>query len=352
MLIYILLLLAIIILPKFKISKKTYCIIIGFLITLMVGFRDVSMGMNDTKLIYLPIFTKLSQLSVVESYNYIQRGGGELVFYMLTRFYIMLSTNYRIYLIILSLIVNIFVGRFIYKYSNNASLSFILFFSLNYFAMEFTLLRHCIAMAIVLFSYDFIVKKQKIKFVITVLIAALFHKTAILFLVAYPISYFKTGYKNFLAIGISLIASATIGKKLLLFAITILKHKKYLAYMDSESSSLTFFFMNLLIYLVIFFGFRKKPKNTNYNALMNIYTVGICVSTGTIFLGEAFRLCTYFMIFSIIIVPNMLSMIKDSNSRVFVIFIFDVLLIAYFFLFTMNNNCIYPYILGEFNLLV
>ena len=74
MLIYVLLVLLIIILPIFKISKKKYCIIIGLAMTLIVGFRDINLGMNDTSLIYLPIFTELSKLSISESDTFLSNG--------------------------------------------------------------------------------------------------------------------------------------------------------------------------------------------------------------------------------------------------------------------------------------
>ncbi|MBO5397370.1 MAG: EpsG family protein [Clostridia bacterium] len=352
MIIYILLVLLILLLPKLKISKKIYCIIIGISITLIVGFRDISMGMNDTQLIYLPIFTKLSSLSILESCNYIKKNGLEFGFYILTRLYLLFTSNYRIYLIILAAISNFFITRFIYKYSNNPSFSFILFFSLNYFSMEFTLLRHYIALAIIIFSYDFIVDKKFFKFCITVIIAAFFHKTAIIFLIAYPLRYLKTGYKNLALMIFALLVSMTVGDKLLYIAVILLKHKKYLRYLNSESNNLTFFLMNFLIYIYFFLGFKKNKKELNYNILMNIYTIGICISTCTLFIGEAFRLSTYFTIFSIIILPNIMELIKDNTTRKIFVFSFEVLLILYFFFFTMNNTCIYPYILGELNILI
>ena len=188
MLIYILLVLIIIILPIFKISKKNYCIIIGLAMTLIVGFRDINLGMNDTSLIYLPIFTELSKLSVTDAFYFIKNSNIEVVFYMLTKFYIVISNNYRIYLILLAIPLNFFVSRFIYKYSKIPFLSFIIFFSLNYFAIEFTLLKHCIALSILILSYDYVVNKNFKKFALAVILASFFHRTALIFLIVYQLA--------------------------------------------------------------------------------------------------------------------------------------------------------------------
>lgn len=349
MLIYILLVLLIIILPIFKISKKKYCIIIGVAMTLIVGFRDINLGMNDTSLIYLPIFSELSKLSISESFNFIKNSNIEVVFYMLTRFYLIITNNYRIYLIILAMPLNFFVSRFIYKYSKIPFLSFIIFFSLNYFAMEFTLLKHCIALSILILSYDYIVKKDFKRFVLVVILAAFFHRTAIIFLIVYPLGNLKTGYKNISAIVISLFASVAIGKDILNVLILAININHYTKYINADSNTLTFFFLNLFIYLFVIIFFKKYKKENEYNRLMNIFTIGICISTFATTIGESLRMSTYFTIYSLILLPNAINVITQRVNKDIIIILLSFLLIMYFFLFTMNNNMIYPYIFGELN---
>lgn len=348
MLIYILLVLVIIILPIFKMSKKNYCIIIGLAMTLIVGFRDINLGMNDTSLIYLPIFTELSKLSITDAFYFIKNSNIEVVFYMLTRLYLIIANNYRIYLIILAIPLNFFVSRFIYKYSKIPFLSFIIFFSLNYFAIEFTLLKHCIALSILILSYDYVIKKDLKKFILAVILASFFHRTALAFLIVYPLSNFKAGYKNIVAIATSLFASITLGKSILRFLISIIDLKHYSKYINAESDTLTFFFLNLVIFLFVILFFKKYRKEKEYNTLMNTYTIGICISAFTIIIGEAGRMSTYFTIYSLLLIPNAINVMENKRNRNIIIIIFSFLLIMYFFLFTMNNNMIYPYIFGGF----
>lgn len=348
MLIYIFLLILIICLPIFKISKKKYCITIGIAMTLIAGFRDINLGMNDTSLIYLPIFTELSNLSIPESFVFIKNSNIEIVFYMLTRLYLTITTNYRLYLIILAIPLNFFVSRFIYKYSKIPFLSFIIFFSLNYFAMEFTLLKHCIALSIVILSYDYVVNKNLKKFILTVIIASFFHRTALIFLIVYPLGNLKTGYKNISAIVLSLFASITVGKDILSFVISAIGIKHYANYINADSDTLTFFFLNLLIFLFIFMFFKKYKKEDEYSTLMNTFTIGICIAAFTIVIGEAFRMSTYFTIYSLILLPNAINVMTQKTNKDSVIILLSFLLIMYFFLFTMENNMIYPYIYGGF----
>lgn len=103
--------------------------------------------------------------------------------------------NPQAILIITSLIILTGYALFIYKNSKMVWLSVFLFFTLGYFGAIMNTIRHQIAIVILLFSYNYIRENKFIKFIGIVLIAPLFHNTAIIFLVAYPISKCKFSYK-------------------------------------------------------------------------------------------------------------------------------------------------------------
>ena len=310
----------------------------------LVGFRNIYLGRNDTSEIYLPIYNKLTEFSFAEAYKYLIEKNYELGFYMLTKMFVMLIDNFRLYLILLSIPINFFVARLIYKKSKIPFLSFLMYFSLNYFAISFTVLRHCMALAILVASYEFIEKRKFKKFVLMVLLASLFHKTALIFLIAYPLANLKINYKNYLMIFISLGFSILYGKKILIGIINFLGISRYQMYLDSPGDSLTFCFINLILMLFAIFILPKDEKN-NMKQIINIYTIGISISSATVFLSEAFRMSTYFTIFSIILIPNAIASMKDKKLLLVVLYIFSMLLITYFFLFSMKNNNIYPYVM-------
>lgn len=77
--------------------------------------------------------------------------------------------------------------RVVVKYSVFPWISVIMFFSLN-FNGSMNVIRQYIAIGILTFAFEYILDKRKLKFVLSVLLATMFHYTAIVFLVAY---YFR-----------------------------------------------------------------------------------------------------------------------------------------------------------------
>ena len=308
----------------------------------LVGFRNIYLGMNDTSEVYLPMYNNLAELTFSEAYKYLIGRDYEIGFYLLTKIFIMIIDNFRLYLIILSLPINILVTRLIYKKSKIPFLSFLIYFSLNYFAISFTGLRHCVALSILLIAYEFIEKKNVKVFVLMVLFASLFHKTALIFLIAYPLANLKINHKNFLIIFSSLGFSIIFGKKFLDSIINLLGITRYQMYLDASGDTLTFFFINLLLIIFVIYILPKVEKD-NMKQMINMYTIGISIASATVFIAEAFRMSTYYTIYSMILIPNAIASIKNKKIIPVLLYIFSVLLIIYFFLFSMKNNNIYPY---------
>lgn len=349
MLAYLLLFACIIILPNFKqISKKKYCIFIGILMSLLVGFRETSLGINDTEQVYHVIFEKLSSLTMSETINYLRLKDYELIFYVLTRFLLFITENFRIYLLLLSISINASVSYFIYKNSKLPSISFIIYVSLNFFAHSFFLLRHSVALAILLFAYEFAKKRDFKKFLLLVLLASCFHRTAIIFIIIYFIKNFKSGYKNTIILIVSLLVSLLIGSNILKIILSLINSEHYLHYMNAEGSNLTLYFIYMVIYLFVVIFIPQYKENKENMFLLNIYTIGASISSCMYFIGEAGRLSEFFAIFVILFLPNALSKVNNEANKKIYILICTLIFIMYFFLFSMVDNNIYPYKFGGF----
>src|SRR5699024_11372248 len=89
---------------------------------------------------------------------------------------------------------------FIYKYSVNVVLFLFLFISLYLYLFSFNEIRQAIAMSILVMGFHLILERKFLRYFIVVLVATLFHETAILMLLLYFIYYFKFDIKNVLAI--------------------------------------------------------------------------------------------------------------------------------------------------------
>lgn len=346
--VYILLISIIILLGCFvaKKQKRIYCIIIGLLLLLLIGCRNQTMGIYDTERIYIPTYNKIKKIDIFELQNYYNK---DIAFHYITKIFIMFIDNPQLWLAFVALPFILGTVILIYKYSNNPIMSFILLLSLNFFGMSFTLIRHYIALGFILFSYEYLKEKEIKKFIISILIAGLFHKTALLFLVAYPLFHsIKFGKKSYLIIVISFIFSILLGRQFLNFIIEFINEERFYIYLNSNSSlNLTNFVINFIIlislnlYIKIFYNDELKPE---INGLLNLATFSCICLIFTPILGEMYRLAMYFNIFYIILIPNVISgPTKNLKAQYLIHYLFYIISILYFLFFSLENAKILPY---------
>lgn len=120
--------------------------------------------------------------------------------------------NYYFFLFIVGLIINSCVLKFIDHNSKNKCLSIMIYFTFFYFN-TFNIMRQWVAGAIFLLAYRYIGDRKMIKYILICLFASLFHKSAILLILLYPLlNIEKVTFKRLLIIIISgLIILANLG---------------------------------------------------------------------------------------------------------------------------------------------
>lgn len=156
-----------------KIGKKyswILLIIAGACLFCVAAFKDLSVGSDSES--YLNFFENIEQLSDNRFYSGIQIGWYyySLFFYKYLSFNAFLFFNYAI-------IIGGFC-YFFYKESRNYMASLLLMFLLCFFSSSLNIMRQYIAISIVLIGLTKI-NNSRIKFIICVVIASLFHFSAI-----------------------------------------------------------------------------------------------------------------------------------------------------------------------------
>lgn len=398
MLIYVIFLIITFLLYIFKVNKKIFCTVECILFILLIGLRSIDMGLNDTKVLYIDYFNKIKDMSFVETLNFIRRIDTEYLFYILTKIFTYFSTNENLYLFIFAIPYPVLVCRAIYKYSKIPVLSIVMFFSLNYFGNAFYTMRHVIALGFVVLSLDYIIQRKPIKFVITVLVASLFHRTALIFIFAYLISKLKIGKKQIIAIFIALFIAVLFGEQLMSLVFQLISSGHFSLYNNDKymvQGTLTTFVIYASILLFQYFLRKYDRSNEDIEetrVLTNLLTIGIMISAGTYFFTEALRLCYFYCIFSIISLPNAIANISSvarddkelelsgykkyfyniiakvkfvvekyklnlpfkiiinfynkipvDKKKLIYTYTFLIIFVVYFFMFGMQNNGIYPY---------
>lgn len=101
------------------------------------------------------------------------------------------TTNYTIYHLINGIVIFGTLFHFAKKHTDNPFIFFFLFMTLGMYSFVETGLRQALAMMTCLWAVDFVKNRKPIRFVLLVIIAQFFHKSALIFLIAYPLSLIK-----------------------------------------------------------------------------------------------------------------------------------------------------------------
>jgi hypothetical protein len=242
----------------------------------------------------------------------------ELGYYSLMYLLKFLSLSYPF----LFLTVSFLQILFVYKWAKNYKylLPWIVFFYFTtlYLFESMNVMRQALAFSILLFSTIYIQKTQLIRFILLVLLAASFHKSALSFVIFYFLinrEWIKNKYIQLGLLFISLISSQflfeTFFQKIDVFA-TLLDYDSYSQmssdlFLADDNDSLGFglFFLVSIDSIIILYSDRlqKTFKNEKFYIYYNLFFIGALLSatfsnSNSIALG---RLMFYFVSFRIVI---------------------------------------------------
>lgn len=204
----------------------------------------------------------------------------------------------------------------IYKESVNPFLSVLVFTILTFFLFSLNGLRQVIAMSFTGLSYFSIKKRKPITFTLLVLIGSLFHVTALIFLIAYPMARWKLGVLHIISFVISIILFVSFQSTIRGWIAKYIGFEHLTHYGDREES-LTFsgFIIQFAIFvfaLVYYHNVRKKYKYADI--LYNLSFIGLVFQLFSSMIAEFFRISMYFSFFNIILIPLVIS--AEPNKKI------------------------------------
>ena len=201
---------------------------------------------------------------------------------------------------------------FVKKYSNDFALSWFILFTGGAYIFSFAAIKQCMAIAIGLVAVDALIEKKKIKFVVCILVATLFHTYALLFFAAPLLLFPVWSFKSYLLIFLTAIAG--IGFQTLLggmLSITSLLGENYDIESFSGEGVNIFRLLVALAPVILSFVAKnelRKSENRIERIMINLTMINAALMVIASF-GTAFylaRVANYFAIFPVISIPYLL----------------------------------------------
>ena len=322
---------------KSKTKKFIYIVLSCILLSLLAGLRNYSIGI-DTQQYFSNYYVIgfLNNISEISSLRY--EYGFSALCYVLNK----ISSNPQLLIFVTSIFINISVCTFIYKNSDNIVLSIILYILFNFFFSYMNIMRQAIAIAIVLFGFEFLKEKKYIKYIIVVLLASFFHASALLAILMIFLKFVKFDKTTIFTTILVMLIFFVIGRDLFIFLCNF--SPRLYEYIGGNYDVSNYFgaLFNFLIYIYFFiFGMLLlKNYNTDFyknkEDINNIY-IGIisiaCIFSALIMKVSIFnRFLPYFSIFMVIWIPNCITKVKSSKLRLLCYLTTFSILFTYFFI--------------------
>ena len=245
-------------------------------------------------------------------------------------------THYQLFFIIGSFLTIYPIYKVCIKYSIDPTLSLIVYYLYPSFYLEgLGIVRNAIAFSFVFYAFMLLLEKKKAKTALFLLCAAMFHKSAFIAFLIFPVLYLIQSKKLYLGMYIfSFMVSALIAAVIGAYADQIMLLSAAQQYVENETAGggMMTFIINGICILNFILWARLEIADAFVKFYLCSYTVGACL--WNVFLPidavMAGRFCSFFTIPLLLIVPIYPCVI----SKEYEVFIKRQIVVFFILLFT------------------
>lgn len=343
-----------------RILGKIFLIISALLPILLAGFRDITVG-TDTSNYYEKFMQALNSQTFERLKNISDMEIGYVfVSYLCSK----ISNNQIFYFTIVHSLVIIPVYVAIYKCRSHVNCSTAIFvYYFSFFCSTLNITRQGIALSFTLLSLAYLLNNANKKSLICFLLAFLFHKTSLLFIIIYIVYYFVQKYNvkeyKFLYIFSSIIFAGCafiVVKYTNTLDIIISGREQYESYFNEEGSISRSSLLLYIFIMFLIFNAYVKCSDKLIGFFMVVSTFSVIFIFLSIFAQPLSRLSSYFSIVQVLSLPIIFNNhYINSGKKVLLTksymkygYFLLIILYWYFSIITKQSNEVYPYIITSY----
>ena len=304
-----------------KDKNRIFCFFASLNWILISGLRSLSVG-DDTKA-YKEQFTSIKFQtwdSLFEAFKqkYFHNGDGKDIGYgLLEKTFQLMSTNYQLWLFAIAALFFVAFGFFVYKYSENPYLSYILFSTLFYSFFAITGLRQTIATAVVVFiGIELIKQKKFVPFFILIILMSTVHASVLCFLPFYWLSRIKINKVTLVVYWFAIIFSFVFRNQLFSFLKNVAGYEQYSEYEGAGATTFTLMLLLIAIYTTFTYKLMLYKDDKGINEIsINALMLSCFFSSMLMINPSTMRVVQYYSIFMVLIFPLIIKTIKTDKMQ-------------------------------------
>ncbi|ACQ70123.1 MULTISPECIES: EpsG family protein [Exiguobacterium] len=282
------------------------------------GFRDVTVGADTAQ--YKALFLQSQTLPLGaftdRFFEIVFTESEDPGFYLFQRLIQYVITDYQVYLVLIAMIFMIPLGYFIYKYSSEPLISFLLFSVLFYEFFAVTGLRQTVATAlVVLVGYHFVRARKLGWFLLLVCIAMTIHKSSLIFVPFYFLAN-KQLTKAYLMTMFGVIVGLFVFRNP--FFDLLVQVSGYDTYSAMDGAGAVNFSLMLLSVLFVALWRKEQILANNPSAIhfFNALLLAACLLPLTFLNPSMMRLVQYFSLFLLLMIPEIVGTFERRERLV------------------------------------
>lgn len=309
-----------------KRRQKKICLSISLVIPVLVAMFRYNNGADY--LMYLRMM-KLAEQSGSSVATFSSLKDIELGFWSLLKLCGFLwNGKYFLTYGLITLIICGFIYAAIWQNSLNPILSVYLLFATGLYFDGYNALRQYIAVAIIVYAYKYMLKGEFKKYLIAVVIAFVFHYSAVIAIPFYFIRYFNVDLKRACILALGCIVGGEIFYSLVSFILNFTRYKYFLTSVEWEvqtQTSAILFTSVISIVSYVYIAWSRKMVSEPFKMMMNIQILPLCVALLSMTIPITWRVLYYVLPFEIFYIPAFLQEVKSKKARMVLLGIFIVM---------------------------
>lgn len=294
---------------------KTYMVLCSLALIFVLGLRSIYSGSMDTYM-YSRAFDLAKKYTFVE---YLTVKGcfegfflfSEAGFHAFTWIIASIFSHVQWFILISSTIIVWLTAKFIQQQSEDDTVSWIVFICLGSMTFAINGMRQAIAMSICLLAYGYAKDKHLFRFLIAVLFAVLFHKSAIIFALVYLMRGMRLNVKSFVLLSVGVALFLAFADRLA-FLYDSLTGEDY-ANAESFDSGGVITIVFYLLAIVGIFVFCKRLREPQGLLPLSLILVGFFLYLGRFLSTQIYERISYF--FAYFLMLGFPSVFRDMNKR-------------------------------------
>lgn len=286
------------VMPQEGKRRKSYIVLMAILHSFVCGFRY--MYLTGDLRNYAADYYDIVRYGWFSS-EVVQEGRNTGFFWMMKFVSTLTNGNFQIFLILITLIIEVTLAVMIYRYSPCPWLSYLVWNCMGFYITGFSAIKQALAMAFIMCAMMAIFEENLKKYLLFILLATAIHMPAIAFLPAYWIAKNKI---NFVTVIGYLMAGGVIylfRNQLVAVVAAIYYEEEQLEMFNTAGGLGGRFFVLVLILLcgIILKGFKER----NFQSVFNVIAIAAIFQMFSSFDNVFTRFADYYFQFAVLYIP-------------------------------------------------